>query len=88
MQYLQVKQKYQVTIPTLVRKAIDLHEGDTLEVKVENGHIILTPQIIQDKTTANYQDLTKMLGAGKDCQSFTTSKQVNKFMRNMRDEWK
>ena len=43
MPYVKVKQKYQVTIPVSVREEVNLHEGDTLEAKVEDGHIVLIP---------------------------------------------
>jgi AbrB family looped-hinge helix DNA binding protein len=35
MPYVRIKQKYQVTIPASIRKNLNLHEGDTLEVKEE-----------------------------------------------------
>jgi len=37
MPYVQVKQKYQVTIPATLRNQLDIHEGDTLEASIDNG---------------------------------------------------
>ncbi|WP_139282222.1 AbrB/MazE/SpoVT family DNA-binding domain-containing protein [Thiothrix caldifontis] len=39
MTYVQVKRKYQVTIPAALRKRLNLHEGDMLEVREQEGVI-------------------------------------------------
>ena len=40
-----------VTIPASVREEINLHEGDTLEAKIEDGHIVLIPQQMMARET-------------------------------------
>jgi len=42
---------YQVTIPASVCEEIGLHEGDTLEAKVEDGHIVLIPNSAEHSTS-------------------------------------
>jgi len=44
MAHVQVKQKYQVTIPLSIRKKISLNEGDMLEAVERDGLIILIPK--------------------------------------------
>jgi AbrB family looped-hinge helix DNA binding protein len=44
MPLVKVTPKYQVTIPTLVRRKIGVGAGDVLEAKVEKGKITLTPK--------------------------------------------
>ena len=36
--------KYQIVVPQDVREALQLKPGDRLEVKVENGKVIMIPQ--------------------------------------------
>lgn len=90
MPYVRVKQKYQVTIPTALRKLIDLHEGDTLEAKVEDGHIILVPQIISNKKCNIYKtksSLLAMIGANKGSGLYESAKDIDQTIFNQRNEW-
>jgi len=90
MSYVRVKQKYQVTIPTAVRKLIDLHEGDTLEAKVEDGHIILVPQIISNKSCDIHKkksSLLTMIGANKGSGLYESIKDIDQTVSNQRNEW-
>ena len=86
MPYVRVKQKYQVTIPTALRQAIGLHEGDTLDARAENGRIILTPQEVRARTTEKI-GLGAMIGAGKHCKSFNSAEEVDTYIDKMRSEW-
>lgn len=52
MPLVKVKTKYQVTLPTAVRKQAGLAVGDFLEAKVEKGKITLTPKSIIDRRLA------------------------------------
>ena len=70
-----------------VRKVIGLHAGDTLEARAEQGTIVLAPQTLQDKQVANRQGIRSILGAGKHCRNFSTSQEVDGFIRHLRDEW-
>ncbi len=47
-----VKTKYQVTLPTSIRRKADVSVGDILEAKVEGGKITLTPKGVIDRELA------------------------------------
>jgi len=36
--------RYQIVIPKNVREALQLKPGDRLEIKTENGKVVMTPQ--------------------------------------------
>ena len=44
MPVVKVKTKFQVTLPTGVRRRVGLKVGDLLDAKVERGKITLTPK--------------------------------------------
>ena len=47
-----VKTKYQVTLPTVVRRAAGVEVGDMLEARVEGKKITLTPKGLIDRELA------------------------------------
>lgn len=49
---IQVRKKAQLTLPQSVRQALDIEEGDFLDVKVENGQIVLKVKKLIDKDQA------------------------------------
>jgi len=49
MSAIRVKNKAQITLPVRVRKALGIKEGDYLNVTLEGGRVILTPQVMLDK---------------------------------------
>jgi AbrB family looped-hinge helix DNA binding protein len=49
---VKVKEKYQVTLPSSVRRKAGLAVGDLLEAKVQGGKITLTPKSIVDRELA------------------------------------
>ena len=49
MPLVQVREKAQITIPSKIRKALDIKEGDYLEVEVENNRIVFIPKVLIDK---------------------------------------
>ena len=49
MSAIRVKDKAQITLPVRVRKALGIKEGDYLNVSLEGGRVILTPQVMLDK---------------------------------------
>jgi len=53
MPLVTVKTKYQVTLPTSVRKQAGVAVGDLLEAKVEGQKITLTPKSIIDRELAH-----------------------------------
>ena len=52
MPLVTVKTKYQVTLPTSVRKEAGVSVGDLLEAKVEGKKITLTPKSVVDRELA------------------------------------
>jgi len=52
MSLVQVREKAQITIPSKIRKALGIKEGDYLEVEVEGNKIVLIPKILIDKAEA------------------------------------
>ena len=52
MALIKVKTKYQVTLPTSVRKSAGLNVGDLLEAKVEGNKITLSPKTAIDRELA------------------------------------
>ena len=52
MPLVQVREKAQITIPSRIRKALGIKDGDYLEAEVENNKIIFIPKILIDKTEA------------------------------------
>ncbi|MBI3335259.1 MAG: AbrB/MazE/SpoVT family DNA-binding domain-containing protein [Candidatus Portnoybacteria bacterium] len=49
MPLVKVKEKFQVTIPTKVRKAMRLTVGDFLEVRKEGEAVVLKPKVVVDR---------------------------------------
>jgi len=84
MSYVQVKQKYQITIPAILRNQLGIHEGDTLDARIEQGHIVFTPQEIIKKETKKSK-LSSYLGAGKGL--FSSPEEANNFIRKERELW-
>lgn len=52
MPLVQVREKAQITLPSKIRKALGVTEGDYLEVEVENNKIVLIPKVLADKAKA------------------------------------
>ena len=49
MPLVRVKGKAQITLPAKVRKALNIREGDYLDVTVEGERVVLRPQIVLDR---------------------------------------
>jgi len=49
MSLIQVREKAQITIPSKIRKALGIKEGDYLEVEVEDNKIVFVPKVLIDK---------------------------------------
>lgn len=47
---VRVKDKFQITIPTKVRKLIHIKRGDVLEVGIKDQVIIIKPKVVLDRT--------------------------------------
>jgi len=49
MPLVKIKDKFQVTIPASIRKAVELDIGDLLEVELRKDGILLIPKTITDR---------------------------------------
>ena len=49
MSLVQVREKAQITIPSKIRKALNIKEGDYLEALVEDNKIVFVPKVLIDK---------------------------------------
>jgi AbrB family looped-hinge helix DNA binding protein len=49
---VQVRKKAQVTLPQSVRRALNIEEGDFLDVRVQDGEIVLRVKKLVDKEQA------------------------------------
>ena len=49
MSLVQVREKAQITLPSKIRQALGIKQGDYLEAEVEGNKIVLIPKIIVDK---------------------------------------
>jgi AbrB family looped-hinge helix DNA binding protein len=91
MPYVRVKQKYQVTIPVTMRNKLNLHEGDTLEIKESNGNLVLVPQIVTTRIknipTENKSPLLSMIGANSGSGLYKSAKDIDDYISNLRNEW-
>ncbi len=47
---VKVQSKGQMTIPRIVRSAVGLADGDVVEVKAVGGKILITPQLVIDRS--------------------------------------
>lgn len=52
MPLVQVREKAQIALPSKIRKALGIKEGDYLEAEVEDDKIVLIPKILVDKAKA------------------------------------
>jgi AbrB family looped-hinge helix DNA binding protein len=52
MPLVQLREKAQITLPSKIRKALGIKEGDYLEAEVEGNKIVLIPKILVDKAKA------------------------------------
>ncbi|OFW27894.1 MAG: hypothetical protein A3J28_07955 [Acidobacteria bacterium RIFCSPLOWO2_12_FULL_60_22] len=60
MPVVKVKTKYQVTLPTSVRRQVGLKVGDLLDAKVERGKITLRPKpVITPGIAEGLEDIKK-----------------------------
>jgi AbrB family looped-hinge helix DNA binding protein len=50
MSLVKIQRKGQMTLPTGVRAAIGLADGDMVDVKVAGGRIVITPTVVVDRS--------------------------------------
>ena len=89
MTHVQVKQKYQVTIPASIRKKIALQEGDMIEVVERNGLIVLIPKTLTRKqaTTDAKPSIKSLLGVNEGSGLYSSTKEIDDTIRELRNEW-
>jgi len=87
--YVRVKKKYQVTIPSFIRKKVSLHEGDTLQAIEKDGFIVFIPQKIQQKKhEIRKPSLLSLHGLNKQSGLYSSASDIDSFLSNLRSEWK
>lgn len=52
MELIQVRKKFQITLPVSIRQALHLEEGDVLTAEVQDGRLVLQPKLLVDKDQA------------------------------------
>jgi AbrB family looped-hinge helix DNA binding protein len=74
MSLVRVKEKFQVTIPITLRKAVRLSVGDLLEAEAKGNVIILKPKSVVDRETidAAIDEGLKDLKAGRTTPKFAS----------------
>lgn len=74
MSLVKVKEKFQVTIPTTLRKAVRLSVGDLLEAEAKGNVIILKPKAVVDREAidASIEEGLKDLKAGRTTPKFAS----------------
>jgi len=53
MSLIQVREKAQITIPSRIRKELDIKKGDYLDIVIEDDKIVIIPKILVDKVSVN-----------------------------------
>ena len=49
MTLIKVKRKAQITLPSVIRRALGIEEGDYLEAEVQGNKVVLTPKTLITK---------------------------------------
>ena len=74
MPLVKVKEKFQVTIPTALRKAVRLSVGDLLEAEAKGNTIVLKPKTVVDRESveAAIEEGLQDLKAGRVTPKFSS----------------
>ena len=83
MSLTKVKAKFQVTIPTEVRRTLHLGVGDFLEATVKNNVIVLKPKTMVDRETVDTAigEGLADLKAGRTTPAFSSVKEFKTFLK-------
>ena len=86
MPLTKVKEKFQVTIPTEVRKTARLAVSEILEATVKNNVIILKPKAVVDRETAEeaIEEGLADLKVGRVSPTFSHVKEFKKYLKTKR----
>lgn len=90
MSLVKVKNKFQIVIPDDVRKKLNVHVGDTLEIQEKNGMLLVKPVIVVDKSqayfwTEEWQSAEKEAEAAKkrgDYKEFENADEAVKWLKS------
>ncbi|RYG71267.1 AbrB/MazE/SpoVT family DNA-binding domain-containing protein [Lentibacillus lipolyticus] len=89
-EHVRFKRKSQVTVPREIVEALDLHEGDDLQVRLENGKIVFVPMVSIPKDQAWFwseqwqkeeQEVEEHIKAGR----LTESKSLDETLNDLDD---
>ena len=83
MPLVKVKEKFQVTIPTTVRKTMRLAVGDLLEAETKNNTIVLKPKAAVDRASvdAAIEEGLKDLRERRVTPVFSNVKEFKRFLK-------
>ena len=73
---VKVSTKHQIVVPSAVRRQLGIKAGDRLEVRIEDGDVVLHPR--PAKASERLRGLGKGMYGGLD---------AVEFVRRLRDEW-
>ncbi|HEV8718612.1 MAG TPA: AbrB/MazE/SpoVT family DNA-binding domain-containing protein [Candidatus Binatia bacterium] len=84
MPLVKVKEKFQVTIPTALRKAVRLSVGDLLEAEAKDNTIVLKPKALVDREAvdAAIQEGLADLKAGRVTPKFSSVEEFKAYRKN------
>jgi AbrB family looped-hinge helix DNA binding protein len=83
MPLVKVKEKFQVTIPPALRKAMRLSVGDLLEAEAKGNTIVLKPKILvaREAVGAAIEEGLKDLKAGRVTPKFASVKEFKTYRK-------
>ncbi len=84
MTLVKIKEKFQVTIPTALRKAARLSVGDLLEAEAKGNTIVLKPKALVDReeVDAAIQEGLEDLKAGRVTPKFSSVEEFKAYRKN------
>ena len=84
MPLVKVKEKFQVTIPTALRKAVRLSVGDLLEAEAKGNTIVLKPKTVVDRESveAAIEEGLQDLKAGRVTPKFSSVEEFKAYRKS------
>jgi len=84
MPLVKVKEKFQVTLPTTLRKAVRLSIGDLLEAEAKGNTIVLKPKAVVDHKSvkATIEEGLRDLKTGRVTPKFSSVKEFQAYRKN------
>ena len=77
--YIQVKTKYQLTLPTTLRRSLGVDVGDLFKAAVRGGELVLTPASVLDRDLA---EGLRDLAEGRTHGPFNTADEAITFLHS------